>query len=86
MPSTEQVWLILTIVFSFLMSFSIGSNDAANALSTSYGSKALRVSILIPMGGIAVFIGSMFCSSQVAATLTSKIIPKIQDSSEDDQN
>ena len=58
----SQVWLLLTIIFSFLMSFSIGSNDAANALATSYGSKAIKVSYLIFMGGVSVFIGAMFCS------------------------
>lgn len=68
---TSMLWLILTLIFSFLLSFAIGANDAANALSTSYGSKAIRKSFLIIMGCISVFIGAMFCSSQVASTLTS---------------
>lgn len=76
--------MILTIIFSFLMSFSIGSNDAANGLATSYGSKALGTTKLIILGGVAVFIGAMFCSSQVAATLTTKIIPGLNDLSTDD--
>jgi phosphate/sulfate permease len=81
---SNQIWLIFTIIFSFLMSFSIGSNDAANGLSTSYGSKALDTTKLIILGGIGVFIGAMFCSSQVAATLTLKIIPGLKDLSTDD--
>ena len=81
---TNQVWLILTIIFSFLMSFSIGSNDAANGLATSYGSKALGTTKLIILGGFGVFIGAMFCSSEVAATLTTKIIPGLQDLRTDD--
>jgi len=52
----------LTIVFSFMMSFSIGSNDAANGLATSYGSKALGIGKLIILGAIAEFIGAMYCS------------------------
>jgi len=34
------------MLLAFLVSFSMGANDAANSLSTSYGSKALA---LIPL-------------------------------------
>jgi len=68
------IWVPLTIVFSFLMSFSIGSNDAANGLATSYGSKALGVKKLIVLGAIAEFIGAMFCSDQVAKSLGNDVI------------
>lgn len=61
--NTNLLWLILTLIFSFLLSFAIGANDAANALSTSYGSKAIKTTYLIIMGGFSVFIGAMFCSS-----------------------
>ena len=74
---TSMLWLVLTLIFSFLLSFAIGANDAANALATSYGSKAIKTTYLIVLGGISVFIGAMFCSSQVAATLTTKIIPTL---------
>ena len=57
-----DTWGYLTIVFSFAMSFSIGSNDAANGLATSYGSKALGLYKLIFMGAIAEFLGAYFCS------------------------
>lgn len=79
MTDSNQVWLVLTIIFSFLLSFSIGANDAANALASSYGSKAIRVNYLIGMGGIAIFIGAMFMSKNVAATLSTKIIPGAAD-------
>jgi len=72
-------WIVLTIILSFLMSFSIGSNDASNGLATSYGSKALGLRKLIAIGAVAEFIGAMFCSNQVASTLTTKIIPNYQD-------
>jgi PiT family inorganic phosphate transporter len=72
------IWIILTVIFSFLMSFSIGSNDAANGLATSYGSKAMGLSNLVILGAIAEFIGAMFCSDEVAATLSAKIIPDLE--------
>ena len=65
---------ILTVIFSFMMSFSIGSNDAANGLATSYGSKALKLNKLIAIGAIAEFVGAMFCSDKVAGTLSHHII------------
>ena len=86
MADSNQVWLILTIIFSFLLSFSIGANDAANALASSYGSKAIRVNYLIFMGGITIFIGAMFCSKNVAATLSTKIIPGTNELDEQLQN
>ena len=57
-----DTWGVLTITFSFCMSFSIGSNDAANGLATSYGSKALSLRKLIFIGAVAEFVGAMFCS------------------------
>ena len=57
-----DTWGYLTTVFSFAMSFSIGSNDAANGLATSYGSKALGLYKLILLGAIAEFLGAYFCS------------------------
>lgn len=44
------------------MAFSIGSNDAANGLATSYGSKATKLIYLLIIGAIAEFIGAMFCA------------------------
>jgi len=55
-------WGIVTLLLSFCMSFSIGANDAANGLATSYGSKALSLRKLIAIGAVAEFTGAMFCS------------------------
>ena len=71
------IWVILTAILSFFMSYSIGSNDAANGLATSYGSKAMGLQNLVILGAIAEFIGAMFCSDEVAATLSAKIIPEL---------
>ena len=73
-----DAWVIAILLLSFLMSFSIGSNDAANGLATSYGSKALSLYKLIITGAIAEFIGAMFCADEVTATLSSDIIPNIK--------
>ena len=79
-----DIWVILTLIFCFCMSFSIGSNDAANGLATSFGSGALSLLPLVLIGAVAEFIGAMFCSDKVAATLSKDIIPKL-DTLEDDQ-
>ena len=77
--------MVLTLILSFLMAFSIGSNDAANGLATSYGSKATELIYLLILGAIAEFIGAMFCADQVAATLSKDIIPKVNSLTIDEQ-
>jgi phosphate/sulfate permease len=69
------IWAI--VILAFLTSFSIGANDAANALATSYGSNALKLIYLVILGGIFEFIGAFFCSSHVAGTLVESIIEDI---------
>ena len=69
-----DAWTILTLLFSFCMAFALGSNDAANALGTSYGTKALPVWVIFACGGTAEFLGAMFLSSKVATTLKNNII------------
>ena len=64
---------------SFFMAFSIGANDAANSLATSYGSKAAPLKYLLAGGAIFEFLGAFFCSSKVAASLPGKVIYNIQD-------
>ena len=70
-------WLVLTLVLSFLMAFSIGSNDAANGLGTSYGTKAIPLRYIIINGALAEFFGAMFCSDKVATTLSGDIIKNL---------
>ena len=77
--------LITVMILSFLMSFSIGSNDAANALGTSYGSNAARLWILLILGAIFEFVGAVWCSSKLAGTLPLKLIPSLGDLSVDVQ-
>jgi PiT family inorganic phosphate transporter len=74
MPET---FIVALVTLSFLMSFSIGSNDAANALATSYGSKAAPLIYLLLAGAVFEFLGSYYCSGRVAGTLVSRIIEGI---------
>ena len=55
-------FVITIFVLSFLMSFSIGANDAANALATSYGSKAASLKVLLILSAIFEFVGAFWCS------------------------
>jgi len=72
-----SVIVLLIYILSFLMSFSIGANDAANALATSYGSQAAPPILLLSFGAFFEFIGAYFCSGEVAAKLAYKMIPGI---------
>ena len=75
MSLNSVVWAI--IILAFLTSFSIGANDAANALATSYGSNALKLLYLIILGGIFEFLGAYYCSSHVTGTLVQSVITEI---------
>ena len=74
-----NAYLVTIGILSFAMSFSIGANDAANALATSYGSNALKLLYLVALGGVFEFIGAMFCSSHVASNLVGDVIKTVDD-------
>ena len=69
-----QAIIIVIGILTFLMAFSIGANDAANALATSYGSNALKLIYLVILGSLCEFLGAFFCSSHVAGTLVDDVI------------
>jgi inorganic phosphate transporter, PiT family len=71
------VYSVLIATLSFAMSLSIGANDAANALGTSYGSSAAKLTTLLVLGAIFEFVGSVFCSSSVAGTLADNLLPTL---------
>ena len=64
-------------IFAFLLAFSIGANDAANGLGTSYGAKTMPLKWIILMGAIAEFAGAMFFSNTVAVTLSDNIVREL---------
>ena len=77
-PNTMGGAIIASIyVLSFLMSFAVGANDAANSLGTLYGSKALKLVYIVIIGAIFEFIGAVWCSKHIASELVQKIIVDI---------
>mmetsp|Transcript_6946 Transcript_6946/g.8343 ORF Transcript_6946/g.8343 Transcript_6946/m.8343 type:complete len:329 (-) Transcript_6946:640-1626(-) len=70
-------YLISICILAFFMSFSIGANDAANALATSYGSNALRLLWLVLLGSLFEFIGAYWCSGHVAGQLVGSVIDNV---------
>jgi phosphate/sulfate permease len=80
-----NTWLLVTILLSFAMAFAIGSNDAANGLGTSYGTRAISLRWLIILGAIAEFIGAFFLSNKVAVTLAYDVIEDLRKTDEDVQ-
>lgn len=71
------MYLAIVVVFSFVIAFSIGANDAANALGTSYGSNAASLKLLLILGAVFEFAGAVFCSQKLAGSLAVKVIPEI---------
>ena len=67
------------------MSYSIGANDAANALGTSYGSNAARLWLLLTLGAIFELVGAVWCSSKVAGTLADKLLPTLSEQNDEVQ-
>jgi PiT family inorganic phosphate transporter len=72
-----DVYLGLISAVAFLLSFAIGANDAANALATSYGSKAAKLRNLLVLGAIFEFIGATLLSGNIASTLPNHLLPEM---------
>jgi len=58
----------------FYMAWSIGSNDVANSMATSVGSKALTFKQAVLIAGVLNVLGAIFVGSHVAETVKSGII------------
>lgn len=66
--------LIIGVVISFFACWAIGANDAANALGTSVGSKALTFRQAVIVGGVFEFLGAVLVGSKVTNTISNGII------------
>ncbi|SMP66205.1 inorganic phosphate transporter [Desulfonatronum lacustre] len=66
--------LILAVVGGLLMAFSIGANDAANAMASSVGSRAITVKQAVLIASTLAFAGAVFLGANVAATISRGII------------
>lgn len=69
---TAVFWI--AIVFGFYMAWSIGANDAANAMGTSVGSKAVSFKEAVIIAAIFEFSGAFLAGSNVADTMRNGII------------
>ncbi|PRP76454.1 phosphate transporter, partial [Planoprotostelium fungivorum] len=61
-------------VFAFLMAFSIGANDFANALGTSVGSGAFTLKQAIILGSLFEFAGSVIMGQYVTSTIKTGLV------------
>lgn len=66
--------LVLAVFGGLLMAFSIGANDAANAMASSVGSKAITVRQAVCIASVLAFLGAVFLGANVAATISRGII------------
>jgi inorganic phosphate transporter, PiT family len=66
--------LILAVAGGLLMAFSIGANDAANAMASSVGSRAITVRQAVVVASVLAFLGAVFLGANVAATISRGII------------
>lgn len=66
--------LVLAIFAGLLMAFSIGANDAANAMASAVGAKAITIRQAVIIAGTLAFLGSVFLGANVAATISRGII------------
>lgn len=66
--------LILAVCGGLLMAFSIGANDAANAMASAVGAKAITVRQAVVIAGGLAFVGAVFLGANVTATISRGII------------
>jgi len=64
----------LALAFGFYMAWSIGSNDAANAMGTSVGSKAITFTEAIVIAAVFEFSGAILAGADVTNTMRKGII------------
>ena len=69
-----EIALWMALVFGFYMAWSIGANDAANAMGTSVGSKAITFKEAIIIAAIFEFSGAVLAGGGVADTMRSGIV------------
>jgi PiT family inorganic phosphate transporter len=66
--------LVLAIILCFLMTWGVGANDLANVMSTTMGSKAVKVRTAITIAIIFEFAGAFLGGASVVETMREGII------------
>ena len=73
--SWELFFTVLVIIVALGFDFTNGFHDAANAIATSVGTKALRVRTALILAAVCNFIGA-FLGQEVAKTVQSITTPE----------
>ncbi|MFU8805930.1 MAG: inorganic phosphate transporter, partial [Bradymonadaceae bacterium] len=69
-----EIILYAAIAFGFYMAWSIGANDAANAMGTSVGSRAITFKEAVIIAAIFEFSGAFIAGASVTDTMRRGII------------
>lgn len=69
-----EIAFYMAIAFGFYMAWSIGANDAANAMGTSVGSKAITFKEAVIIAAIFEFLGALLAGGGVADTMRKGIV------------
>ena len=67
-------FILIAVIFGLFMSWGIGANDVANAMGTSVGSGAIRISTAILIAAIFEFAGAALAGGHVTRTIRKDII------------
>jgi PiT family inorganic phosphate transporter len=68
------VFTVLALLSGFLMSFSLGANDAANAMASAVGAKAITIRQAVVIASVMNFVGAVFLGAHVTATISEGIV------------
>jgi PiT family inorganic phosphate transporter len=69
-----MIFLILVILAAFYMAYSLGGNDAANAMATSVGSKAINYKEAVIIAAVANLLGALLVGGHVSLTIGKGIV------------
>ncbi len=69
-----MIILILVILAAFYMAYSLGGNDAANAMATSVGSKAINYREAVLIAAVANLFGALLVGGHVSLTIGKGIV------------
>jgi PiT family inorganic phosphate transporter len=72
--SFEYIVLIIGYIFGFYMAWNIGANDAANAMASTVGAKAITLRQAVFIAGILNVVGAVFIGSHVTDTIRKGIV------------
>ncbi|MFH1672877.1 MAG: inorganic phosphate transporter [Pseudomonadota bacterium] len=70
----EYTVLIVGYIFGFYMAWNIGANDAANAMASAVGAKAITLRQAVFIAGILNIVGAIFIGSHVTETIRKGIV------------